>query len=224
MSNDFGGSSAPSGALGLSIGRTRYLGDLAQRSPASLWWKVKNAIANRSRELPALVVYRLMGAIFGLVYLETSLRLELRKGDGSIVDYGVVGRRVITTVAVNFIVDAFQNLVELELMKFHGFGTGTGAESVADTTLGTEFTTEYATDNTRPTGSQGEGAANVYVTAATFSPDSGGTLAVTEHGIFSQAANSGGVLLDRTKFAAVNLVAGSDSLTATYSLTVTSGG
>lgn len=210
------------GAVALAVDRN--LGMLETRKSASLWWKLKNAILNRSRELPALVVYRLMGAIFGLVYIESCLRLELRRADGSVTDYGIVGRRVITTVGVNFIVDAFQNLVELELMHFHGFGTGTGAEAVGDTTLGTEFTTEYATDNTRPTGSQTEGAANVYVTAATFSPDTGGTLAVTEHGIFSQAANSGGTLLDRTKFAAVNLVAGSDSLTATYSLTVTSGG
>ncbi len=210
------------GAVALAVDRN--LGMLEARKNAPLFWRIKNAILNRSRELPALVVYRLMGAIFGLVYMESCLRLELRKADGSVTDYGIVGRRVITTVGVNFIVDAFHASATISNMKFHGFGIGTGAEAVGDTALGTEFTTEYASDNVRPTGSQTEGAANVYVTAATFSPDSGGTLAVTEHGIFDQAATGGGTLLDRTKFSAVNLVASSDSITATYSLTVTSGG
>lgn len=144
---------------------------------------------------------------------------------GQVVSYGLVGQRVVTTAGVGYIVDAFQNLVELENMKYHGFGTGTGAEASGDTALGTEFTTEYATDNTRPTGTTTEGAsANIYRTVATFSPDSGGTLAVTEHGVFSQAAVAGGVVLDRTKFSAVNLVASADSLQATYELTCAAGG
>lgn len=47
---------------------------------------------------------------------------------------------------------------------------------------------------------------------------------MTEHGVFSQAANSGGVCFDRSVFSAVNLVAGADSLQVTYDLTVASGG
>lgn len=139
-------------------------------------------------------------------------------------DLGVISMRVLTDTGCGFIVDAFQNLVELENMKYHGYGTGTTNEAAGDTALVTELTTQYATDNTRPTGTTTEGATgNIYRTVATLSPDSGGTIAVTEHGVFSQAANSGGVLLDRSKFSAVNLVAGSDSLQTTYDLTLTSG-
>jgi hypothetical protein len=144
---------------------------------------------------------------------------------GYVTNYGLLSAQLVTNNGVGFIVDAFQNLVELENMKYHGFGTGTGAEAQGDTALGTELTTEYVTNNTRPTGTTTEGAsANIYRTVATLSPDSGGTIAITEHGVFDQAANSGGVLLDRSKFSAINLVAGADSLQTTYELTLTAGG
>lgn len=213
---------APTGAIGFVV--ERNLGPLVARQQVSLWWRVRNWIVNRRRDLPALAVYRLLGRLFSLVYIESALYVRVLHADGSVTDYGCVGRRVVTDAGVGYIVDAFQNSVELENMKFHGFGIGTGNEAAGDTALGTEFTTEYATDNVRPTGTTTEGAtANIYRTVATFSPNAGGTLAVTEHGIFSQAAVAGGVLLDRTKFAAVNLVASSDSLQATYELTFTSG-
>ena len=142
--------------------------------------------------------------------------------DGTVTHYGLASMRVVTTAGVGYIVDAFQNSTELENMKYHGFGTGTGSEASSDTALGTEFTTQYASDSTRPTGTTTEGAtANIYRTVATFSPDSGGTLAVTEHGVFS--ASSSGVLLDRSVFSAVNTVGGSDSIQATYDLTLTAG-
>lgn len=220
-----GGRTQPAGALAMAV--TRDLGDLAARPEvrAPFSWRLKNFLFNRTRELPALAVYRLLGTLFGLVYIESALYLKKICADGTVIDYGCVGRRVVTDAGVAYIVDAFQNLVEPELMKFHGFGTGTGAEAAGDTALGTEETTQYATDNTRPTGTTTEGAsANIYRTVATYSPDSGGTRAITEHGIFNQASNAGGTLLDRTKFAVVNLVASSDSLQATYELTFASGG
>lgn len=142
-----------------------------------------------------------------------------------VLDYGLLSTRVVTTTGVNFLVDAFQGITEPELFNFHGYGTGAGAEGVGNTALGTEFTTEYATDNVRPTGTQAEGAsANIYRTTATFSPNAGGTLAVTEHGIFSQAATGGGTLWDRSVFAAINIVASADSLQTQYDLTVSAGG
>lgn len=154
------------------------------------------------------------GALYGRVV----------KGDGKVLDLGLMSMRVVTDTGVGFIVDAFQNLVELENMKYHGFGTGSTAESAAQTALVTELTTQYASDSTRPTGTTTEGAsANIYRTVATLSPDTGGTIAVTEHGVFSQAATGGGVMIDRSVFSAVNLTAGSDSLQVTYDLTFTSG-
>lgn len=143
--------------------------------------------------------------------------------DGTVDQLGLMSLRVVTDAGVGFVVDAFQNLVELENMKFHGFGTGTTAEAAGQTALVTELTTQYAADSTRPTGTTTEGAANVYRTVATLSPDTGGTIAVTEHGVFSQAATGGGTMLDRSVFSAVNLVAGSDSLQVTYDLTFPSG-
>jgi hypothetical protein len=137
-------------------------------------------------------------------------------------DLGVLSFRVVTDTGVAFIVDAFQNTTELENMKYHGFGTGSNAEAAGNTALHTELTTQYATDNTRPTGTTTEGAtANIYRTVATLSPDA--TVSITEHGIFSQAATGGGVLLDKSLFTAIALTGGTDSLAITYDLTFTSG-
>jgi hypothetical protein len=137
-------------------------------------------------------------------------------------DLGIISMRVVTDNGVYAIVDAFQNSTELENFKYHALGVGTNSEAAANTALQTELTTEYASDNTRPTGTVGEGAtANIYRTVATNTLD--GSAAVTEHGIFNQASNAGGVLLDRSVFSAVNLASG-DSLQTTYDLTFSSGG
>lgn len=181
-------------------------------------YRVRNA-ANVLRALPRIQAAQALG----MPMFYGSLCGKVIRRDGTIEDLGLLGLRVVTTAGVGFIVDAHQNLVELEDMKYHGFGSGTGNEATSDTALGTEYTTEYVTNSTRPTGTQVEGAANIYRTVATFAPDSGGTLAVTEHGIFSSATVGAGVLLDRTKFAAVNLVASADSLQVTYDLTYTAG-
>ncbi len=141
--------------------------------------------------------------------------------DGARLELGLAGMRVVTTAGVGFIVDAFQNSVELELMNFHGIGTTNTAEAVGDTALAAEITTQYNPDNTRATGTQGENGANVYQTVGTNTVDA--TVAAVEHGVLSQAATGGGVLLDRTVFTVVNL-ASADSLESTYELTVTAGG
>jgi hypothetical protein len=49
------------------------------------------------------------------------------------------------------------------------------------------------------------------------------TVAATEHGILSQAATGGGVLLDRSVFSVVSL-ASSESIAATYQITFPSAG
>ena len=142
--------------------------------------------------------------------------------NGQTLDLGIISMRVVTTVGVEAIVDAFQNTLELENFKYHALGTGDNAESSADTALETELTTEYATNNTRPTGTVGEGASgNIFRTVATNTLD--GSAAVGEHGIFNQASNAGGILLDRSVFSVVNLSSG-DALQTTYDLTFTAGG
>lgn len=163
------------------------------------------------------LIQRVGGAV-----LVPQLRLTLLKEDGRVLDLGLAGMKLVTTAGVNYLVDALQGSVEPENFNYHGFGTGGGAEDAANTGLTTELTTEYVTNSTRPTGTPGEGAsANIYRTVGTLSPDSGGTLAITEHGVFS--ANAAGTLLDKTLFSAVNVVASADSLQATYELTLATG-
>lgn len=239
MLNIFGGQTKPRGTVKLQVTRR------APRNDSTVAWLVwvarmglpqrglsREVNAWRRRNLPRLLLgawsvllARWMTALTGIPALYGSLQLVVVRGaTGETVNLGLASLRVVTTAGVNFIVDAFQNTAEVETLKYHGFGTGTNAEAVGDTALQTEETTQYATDNTRPTGTTTEGAsANIYRTVATYSPDSGGTRAITEHGIFSQAATGGGTLLDRSVFSAVNLVASSDSLQATYDLTFTAG-
>jgi hypothetical protein len=181
-------------------------------------WRFKN-IPNLWRGLWRL----LMARFWGLPIHYGQLSLTVIRKDGSVLDLGLASFRLVTDTGVGFIVDAFQNTKEMENMKFHGFGTGGAAEAAGNTALTTELTTQYVVDNTRPTGTTAETATNIYQTVATLSPDSGGTIAITEHGVFDQAATGGGVMIDRTLFSAVNIVAGSDSLQADYRLTFTSG-
>jgi len=137
---------------------------------------------------------------------------------GLVLDYGLISQRVVTTVGVGFLVDAWQNIVELEIMKFHASGTGTAAEAVGDTALGVEATT--ITD--RATGSLGEGAsANIFETVGTQSYTGSG--AITEHGLLSVVTEGSGTLWDRSVFSALNVVNGS-SIQWTYDLTASAGG
>jgi hypothetical protein len=158
----------------------------------------------------------------GRLFAIGHLWLQKIRLDGMVEDYGLVSCRVVTDAGVGFIVDAFQNLTELENMKYHALGTGSTAESASQTALVTELTTQYSASNTRPTGTTGEksGDAKTYETIATITVSA--TVAATEHGIFSAATSGTGVLLDRSVFSTVNLASG-ESLQATYDLTFPSG-
>jgi hypothetical protein len=136
---------------------------------------------------------------------------------GGVANFGLLSERKVTTAGVAFFVDAWQNILEMEIMKYHGVGTGTNAEDNTDTALQTESTTALNPDSTRATGSLTEGAsANIFRTVGTVTFD--GSAAITEHGIFSQAATGGGTLWDRSVFSAIN-VASADSIQFTYDLT-----
>lgn len=181
-------------------------------------WRRSN-LKNLWRGLRRIAAAKALGipTFYGAVYL------TVFRGDGRIDDYGLASLRVVTTAGVGYIVDGFQNLAELENMKYHGIGTGSTAEAVGDTALVTELTTEYNPNSTRATGTTTESAANIYRTVGTNTLDSGNP-ALREHGVLSQAATGGGVLLDRSVFAAITLdgTAG-DGLQSTYDLTLTAG-
>jgi hypothetical protein len=100
-------------------------------------------------------------------------------------------------------------------MNFHDSGTGTVAATSTDAGLGTQ-----AGPATRATGTQSNPVTNQYKSIGTISYTTG--LAITEWGIFNQAA-AGGTLWDRRVFGAINVVNG-DSIQFTYTLTVNAGG
>lgn len=180
-------------------------------------WRLKN-IPHLLRGLWRVGVAR----FFNISNVYGAISLVKIGPDGQQIDYGLASLRVITTAGVTYLAaDMAGGGSDINLFKFHGFGTGATAEASGDTALVTELTTQYATDSTRPTGSQSS-STNTYTTVATLSPDTGGTLAITEHGVFS--ANASGTLWDRSVFSAVNLVAGSDSLQVTYVATFSAGG
>lgn len=127
-------------------------------------------------------------------------------------DLGLISTKVVTNVGVAFIVDAFQNLAEVDLMKYHAAGISINAESQTDTQLGAE-------QESRAIGTSEEGAtANVYKTVATIPYTA--AHAITEHGIFSDPAL--GTLLDRSVFSPINVDAG-ESVKFTYELTFAAG-
>lgn len=150
------------------------------------------------------------------------LYITVFRGDGTIEHLGLVSTKLITDAAVAYLVDDWDGGANvIDNWNYHGCGTGVGAEAAGDTALGTESTTILNPDSTRATGTKSQPAANQMRTVGTVTFDGAG--AITEHGIFTQAATGGGSLLDRSVFSAIN-VASADSIQFTYTATWSSGG
>jgi len=180
-----------------------------------LKWRITNKARNPYLfGLLSNKVAKGLSAITGIPTLTAELSARLVKADGSMVDYGVVGYRVVTTAFVNEMVDQLQ--AEDSTwgdFKYHDSGVGTTAEAVGDTDM------ETTDGESRATGTQTEGAsANIYRSVGTISYTS--TKAITEHGLFN--ASTSGELMDRTVFSAINVTNG-DSIQFTYELTVSAG-
>lgn len=145
---------------------------------------------------------------------EGQLRARLFRADGSVINYGLVSTRLVTTAFVDFIVDQLiAEDSEFGDYKFHDSGVGITGANITDTDIQT-------TDGeSRASGTQVENAHNIYESVGVISYTS--TKAITEHGLFSQAA--GTTLMDRHTFSAINVVNG-DSIQFTYDLTVSAGG
>lgn len=201
------GSMVMGGELGIKKVRTE------RRAP--LLWRIRNALR------PAFwygwadnQAAKIFTGLTGIPTLTAELSLVLHKRDGTRINYGVVGYRVVTTAFVNFVVDQLQTESSVfGDFKYHDSGVGTTAENAADTAM------ETTDGESRATGTQTETSANIYRSVGTISYTT--TKAITEHGLFNDA--SAGTLLDRTVFSAVNVVNG-DSVAFTYSLTISSGG
>lgn len=244
---------AVSGSLLPAGAGLRPLAPVEYRRP-SLWWRVRQAgklcspkrfprptsftLTDLAAWLVAITVWPFTADVLvpflarlaraaglGVAYCELRLRVLHHDAAGVLVavtDYGLASRKLVTDAGVAYLAADFAGgSNDSNLFKFHAFGSGTTAESASQTALVTEYTTEYATDNTRPTGSQSS-STNVYTTVGTFSPDA--TVTVSEHGLLTQAANSGGTMWDRSKFTGVGLTGSADSLQATHATTFPSGG
>lgn len=181
-------------------------------------WKIKTSRAPRGRT--ALPSERFTGNVSGNVgtaILEGQTLLTVQhfnaSGEEVVENRREIHNRVITNAGRDAIVDAFTGAFTLSNFNYHHCGTGVGNEAVGDTALGTPVS------EARATGTQTQPSSDVYqsVGAITF----GNAYAVTEHGLFSAAA--AGTLLDRTKFAAINVVSG-DSIQFTFQITFASGG
>lgn len=221
----------PAGNLGLKVTKApkelreatllelfQGMNPLAATSKGVRMWKLRN-LRNVWRGFWQIAIAKTfrLPTFWGALYLVKTTAV------GEVTNYGLASLRVVTDDGVDFIVDAFQNSVELETMKYHALGTGVTAEGQTQSALVTELTTEY-TGNVRATGTTAEGSStNIYQTVGTNTLDETPGAALREHGILDQAATGGGVLLDRTLFAAITLSSG-DALQSTYELTISAGG
>jgi hypothetical protein len=195
------------GTLGIQVKRGTQL--------APLPWRVQNAVRPEFVSgLAANKAAKWLTHLTGIPTLTAELSVLHTKADGTRVDYGTVSYRVVTTAFVNFVVDQLQTETSVfGDFKFHDSGVGSTAENIANTAM------ETTDGESRVTGTQTEGAANVYSSVGTISYTT--TKAITEHGLFNDA--TAGTLMDRSVFSAINVVNG-DSITFTYSLTISSGG
>ena len=129
--------------------------------------------------------------------------------------------KVVTDDFCEFIVD--QLISETSAFgdfKYHHSGKGTNAENATDSGLQTPEL------DARTVGTQVEDSSKVYKSIATETFDD--TAAITEHGLFNTAGGggppvTGGILMDRTKFAAINVV-NTNQIEWTFTIAFTSGG
>ena len=128
----------------------------------------------------------------------------------------MVRDKMVTTVFVDFVVDQLQTETSVfGDFKYHDSGTGTDAEAVTDTILGND------TGEARSTGTQTETDHDTYKSVATDTY--AGSFAITEHGLFAVATLATGPLMDRTVFAAINVVSG-NQIEFTFEISFAAGG
>lgn len=215
----FSGTCAPSGELSLQVIRAK---DKKKRAP--LAWRISNTL--RWGYIKGWLAKHLIvpfANLWGIMCAIGELSIVVIKADGTVIDYGVVSYRVVTSAGVNYLVDDFDLATggaDVSLFKYHGIGTTNTAESSGDTALAAESTTALNPDNTRATGTSTQPSANIYQSVGTLTAD--GAIAAVEHGLFTTSGTGTGTLWDRSIFTVINL-ASADSLQTTYAVTFTAG-
>lgn len=189
------------------------------RAPGpGLLWHLKNRL-RVSYILGWLMVTlaKVFSKLTGIPTLTSQLSIRLIKATGEIINYGVVGYRVVTSAGVAFLVDDWDDdTTDITNMNYHASGTDNTAENSSDTALGAESTT--ITD--RATGTKTQPSANVLQSVGTQSYTGSG--AIVEHGLLSVVTEGSGTLWDRTVFSTIN-VGNGDSIEFTYQCTITAG-
>jgi len=184
------------------------------KGPGLRWFLVNWLHWQQFKALIGVFLVQPVARFFGLMTAYGRLEAVLVKTDGKRINYGVLGYRLVTTAFVNFVVDQLQTETSVfGDFKYHDSGVGITDPAIGDTDI------ETTDGESRATGTQTEGAANAYVSVGTISYTT--TKAITEHGLFN--ASTGVTLMDRSEFAAINVVSG-DSIQFTYTLTVSAGG
>jgi hypothetical protein len=183
---------------------------------APLLWKLRNLFS--PGYIRGWFVNKVAAPIankMGLLTLTSELRAVKITADGRREDFGVVCRRVVTTVFVNDMVDnLITELAAWGDYKFHDSGIGVTGPVIGDTDI------ETSDGEARVAGTQIEGAsANIYKSVGTITYTT--TKAITEHGLFNII--TAGILMDRHTFTAINVV-NTDQIEFTYELTCTAGG
>jgi len=184
----------------------------------AFWSKFTYLLRNWRAHLRAFVKGTTNGPPGGDVVFTGELSATIFRAGGEQEELGVICRRVVTDVGVQFMAQDFAGGVkDITALNYHDSGIGTNAESAGDTDLQTP-----AGPTTRATGTQTNPANGQYRTVGVITYS--GPLAITEHGVFSQASRGGGsVLWDRSVFAPIN-VQNQDSIQFQYTLTINSGG
>jgi hypothetical protein len=135
---------------------------------------------------------------------------------------GLITDAGLNFLAVAYTVDAAGT--DIFNMKFHDSGTGSTAAAQTDTTLQTQAgpATRATGVNTQTQSASGTGSTTPAIVQSVGTIAYTTTLAITEWGLFSQAAQ-GGTMWDHRIFSAINVVNG-DSIQFTYSLSIPGGG
>lgn len=133
-------------------------------------------------------------------------------------------RGLVTIGGINAEAADFTASGGLAVFKFHDSGTGSTAPAQTDTTLQTQAgpTTRATGTNTQTQSASGTGSTTPAIVQSVGTINYVSTLAITEWGLFNQAAQ-GGTMFDHRTFSAINVVSG-DAIQFTYSLSLPGGG
>ena len=199
-----------------AIGMSGKVGTKVIRAKGpGLEWQARNWLRwGQIKSLIGVFVINPIANFFGLMTAYGKLEAMLIRANGEKVRFGVLSYRVVTTAFVDFVTDQLQTETSVfGDFKYHDSGVGTTDPAITDTDI------ETTDGESRATGTQTESAHNVYVSVGTISYTT--SKAITEHGLFNAATSV--TLMDRSEFAAINVVSG-DSIQFTYSLTIAAGG